>query len=110
LRGEIGYDGVVFSDDLEMKAVRDLGSRALVRGALEAGVDGVLVCREIGLVREVLGLLERMPDALVETPLRRMHELKQRFAGKPAAAPAGPPYPAHRELATRIRERRLDDG
>jgi beta-N-acetylhexosaminidase len=88
LRGELGYDGVVFSDDLEMKAVADhFQPEPLVRGCLEAGCDGVLVCSQFDLVREVLRLLERTPDPLLEHPLRRMVAFKQRYA------------PAHRRTA-----------
>lgn len=88
LRGELGYDGVVFSDDLEMKAVADhFAPEPLVRGCLEAGCDGVLVCSKMDLTREVLRLLERTPDPLLETPLRRMVAMKQRYA------------PAHRRRA-----------
>jgi beta-N-acetylhexosaminidase len=99
LRGELGYDGVVFSDDLEMKAVADhFAPEPLVRGCLAAGCDGVLVCKRMDLVREVLRLLERTPDAQLEHPLRRMVAFKQKYAPahrrrmvkeKPAAS-AGP--------------------
>ncbi len=88
LRGELNYDGVVFSDDLEMKAVADhFAPEPLVRGCLEAGCDGVLVCSQLDLVREVLRLLERTPDPLLEHPLRRMVAMKRRYA------------PAHRRTA-----------
>lgn len=45
LRGEIGYGGLVFSDDLEMKAIADHygpGEAALL--GLRAGVDNFLCC------------------------------------------------------------------
>lgn len=88
LREELGHDGVVFSDDLEMKAVADHHTpEALVRGCLAAGCDGLLVCRKLDLVREALRLLERTPDAQLEAPLRRMVAMKQRYA------------PAHRRRA-----------
>lgn len=81
LRGELGYDGVVFGDDLEMKAVADhFAPEPLVRGCLSAGCDGLLVCRRMDLVREVLRLLERTPDALLEQPLRRMVNFKGQYA------------------------------
>jgi beta-N-acetylhexosaminidase len=81
LRGELGYDGVVFSDDLEMKAVADhFAPEPLVRGSLAAGCDALLVCSRMDLVREALRLLERTPDAQLEQPLRRMVALKQRYA------------------------------
>jgi beta-N-acetylhexosaminidase len=45
LRGELGYRGVIVSDDLEMRAVRDHWgvADAAVR-AIEAGCDLLLVC------------------------------------------------------------------
>jgi beta-N-acetylhexosaminidase len=109
LREELAYDGVVFSDDLEMKAVADHHSpKALVGGCLEAEVDSLLVCEDPGLREEVLRQLERAPDARLENPLRRMIDLKQRFAGlrEPLASadgkPLAPPYAEHRTLAGRF--------
>jgi beta-N-acetylhexosaminidase len=109
LREELAYDGVVFSDDLEMKAVADHHSpKALVDGCLEAGVDSLLVCEDPGLRDEVLRGLERAPDARLENPLRRMIDLKQRFAGlrEPfegaGREPIAPPYAEHLALAGRF--------
>jgi beta-N-acetylhexosaminidase len=109
LREELAYDGVVFSDDLEMRAVADhYNPKALVEGCLEAGVDSLLVCRNAGLRDEVLQRLERAPDARLENPLRRMLALKQRFAGprepreREEREPLAPPYAAHRALAGRF--------
>jgi len=109
LREELAYDGVVFSDDLEMKAIADHNSpKALVEGCLEAGVDSLLVCRDPGLREEVLRRLERAPDVRLENPLRRMIDLKRRFGGlrEPLASADGkslaPPYTEHRALAGRL--------
>ena len=109
LREELAYDGVVFSDDLEMKAVADHHSpKALVDGCLEAGVDSLLVCRDPGLREEVLRGLERASDARLENPLRRMIELKRCFAGlrelgeSAEGDPLAPPYADHRTLADRF--------
>jgi len=44
LRGDLGYDGVVISDDLQMRAVSDrCGFEAAVEKAVAAGVDILLV-------------------------------------------------------------------
>ncbi len=45
LRGELQYDGVILSDDLEMKAIaNDYAVPAAAVLAVEAGCDGVLIC------------------------------------------------------------------
>jgi beta-N-acetylhexosaminidase len=91
LREELRYDGVVFSDDLEMKAVADhWRPEAMVQGALEAGVDAMLVCSDAGLRDEVLQRLERAPDGLVERALARVIALKRRYALGQGAAPVTP--------------------
>jgi beta-N-acetylhexosaminidase len=46
LRDGIGFDGVIFSDDMEMGAIEALGGAGQVAvRAVAAGVDGLLVCR-----------------------------------------------------------------
>jgi beta-N-acetylhexosaminidase len=107
LRDELGYDGLVFSDDIEMKAVADRFSveeRSL--GVLRAGVDVVLVCSQTDLREEVLGRLERAPDGLLEHALRRMVAFKQRFGTGVQVVPLteiGPPFASHLALAERLR-------
>jgi len=109
LREEFGFDGVIFSDDLEMKAVADhYDPKALVAGCLEAGVDALVVRGDVDLREQVLRILEHAADARLEHPLRRVVELKQRFAGSrktdrsPLTAAPSPPYPEHRALAARL--------
>ena len=104
LRDDLGYEGVVFSDDLEMKAVADHWSaHELVSGCLEAGVDSVLVSKSTALRDEVLTCLERVPEALLERPLARVAELKRRYGGnghpRVAAGRGAPPYEDHLSLA-----------
>jgi beta-N-acetylhexosaminidase len=106
LRDELGYDGLVFSDDLEMRAVADHHKpSSLVAGALAAGVDAFLVCRHIDLAREILHRLERhTKDSALEPSLARLVAFKNRFGAPPIpAGTPGPPYPEHRALADRLR-------
>jgi len=58
IRGEIGFDGFLLSDDLGMKAL-DGTLPALTRAALGAGCDAVLHCS--GVFSESLGVLEACP-------------------------------------------------
>jgi beta-N-acetylhexosaminidase len=103
LRKQINYGGLVFSDDLEMRAVADrFAPDAIVSNALAAGVDALLVCSRADLRDEVLAALESASDALVEAGLARMAAFKQRWAGGRSAGGGAPPYAAHRELATRL--------
>ena len=103
LREEIGYSGLVFSDDLEMRAIADrFAPREVARGALAAGVDALLVCSRADLRDEVLATLESAPDPLLEASLGRMTAFKRAWAGGRRGAGGGPPYAAHRELAARL--------
>ncbi len=64
LRGQVGWGGLVFSDDLEMKAVAgrwDLGEAAVE--AVVAGVDVVLVCHQTEEQEKVIERLAKAIDA-----------------------------------------------
>ena len=60
LRREMGYDGVVFSDDLEMAAIADRTGvgEAAVR-SIKAGVDCLLICHRADRQREAIDALAR---------------------------------------------------
>jgi len=105
LRNEVGYDGLVFTDDLEMKAIADHHRPGeIVDWALTAGVDAFLVCSLDDLRDAVLEALEEMPRERLSASLERMARFKARWLN-PASQrpePKGPPYPGHRALAARI--------
>jgi beta-N-acetylhexosaminidase len=86
LRHQLGYDGVVFSDDMEMKAISDnypLEDTAVL--AVRAGVDSLLYChdlhRAVAAFEFVCGEAERDRSmrAQVENSYRRITELKHRW-------------------------------
>jgi beta-N-acetylhexosaminidase len=87
LRRELGFQGVVISDDLEMKAVHDrFPMNEVVERALNAGVDVFLACKELALQHEVVGHIVRavesgrVPSARVEQAAARMESLQRRYA------------------------------
>jgi beta-N-acetylhexosaminidase len=92
LRHELGYNGVVFSDDMEMKAISGQHSPGPAAAlALQAGVDIVIFCHDADRAVAALEFLcaeaEREPllRAKIESANRRIGELKrtrlQRFTG-----------------------------
>ncbi|MBJ92892.1 MAG: beta-N-acetylhexosaminidase [Rickettsiales bacterium] len=90
LRGELGFQGVLFSDDLGMGAITDQGGigEAAV-AAIRAGVDGLLVCRHLDAVEEVVEALHRTADEDPKFATRCQQSL-DRLA---AAAGKHPPQP-----------------
>jgi beta-N-acetylhexosaminidase len=93
LRGELGFRGVVASDDMNMRAVpqdeRDWAA-ALVE-AVAAGVDLLLVCRELERARLAVAALRaearRSPAfaARAEEAAGRVRALRSALAGRVAA-------------------------
>jgi beta-N-acetylhexosaminidase len=96
LRTELGFEGVLVSDDLEMKAITDhFGiAEAAIRGAI-AGVDLFLVCHRAQAQRvaieAIVGAVRdgRVPRARIDEANRRLDVLARRFA-----------HPAEERLAT----------
>jgi len=63
LRGEMGFEGVIVSDDLEMKAIADrYGIVEAVTMGLRAGVDLFLICRQPELWSEAYATLVSLAE------------------------------------------------
>jgi len=101
LRGELGFQGVVFSDDLSMggaaAAYGDVVTRA--RQALSAGCDMLPVCNNRASVLELLARLDIEPQPASSLRLVRLHGR----TGAPgrAALEASPEWGRARELLAR---------
>lgn len=60
LRNTVGFDGIAFSDDMEMHAVSDLGSyEEITDRALLAGNDVILFCSHIERVPDLMEHMEK---------------------------------------------------
>ena len=109
LRAELGFKGVIASDDLEMRAIsddQDIGSAAVA--TLKAGADMLLICQDLAKVERAAraieeavteGVLER---ATITTAADRVQRLRNLQLSRPAAA-CELPNAGHRALAERLR-------
>lgn len=117
LRERLHFRGVLFSDDLEMKAVADRhapGESAIL--ALEAGVDWLMFCSRLDFAEQALEairrgaetrprLARRMREATERIgALRRDHQRKRRRASPLPAIPAEG-IESHQRLVRWIEER-----
>ena len=94
LRDELHYDGVILTDDLEMKAIAShyaVPSAAVL--AVEAGCDGVLICSgdhdtQAAAVEALVHAVEedRLRLTRVEDALKRQRLAKERFLAAPVAS------------------------
>jgi beta-N-acetylhexosaminidase len=90
LREELGYAGVILSDDLEMKAVsaRTPVPRAAVQ-AVKAGCDGLLVCSgDVDLQAATLEALVKavesgeIPQKRIDDAMTRLRRAKEEFLAR----------------------------
>lgn len=95
LRGRLGFDGLVFTDDLDMRAIADrCRPGELVASALAAGCDVGLACgpdpeRQVLAIEGVIRAVESgaLPLARVDEALARQDRLRARFLAGDAPRP-----------------------
>ena len=74
LRGDLGFQGAIFSDDLSMAAADCAGDYpARARAALAAGCDMILVCNRSEAADQVLDSLANYTDPAGLARLARLH-------------------------------------
>jgi beta-N-acetylhexosaminidase len=91
LRQQLGFDGVVFTDDMQMGAIADnYGFEEAVVRAVEAGVDVVAIANNIAfdpdIAAKAIGILAsavargRLTESRIDESYRRILALKARWA------------------------------
>lgn len=74
LRQRLGFQGVVFSDDLCMEGCAVAGDMLeRTRAALDAGNDMVLICNDFDAIETVVSRLQFSVDPLATSRLARIH-------------------------------------
>jgi len=108
LRGELGFSGVVASDDLEMQAIT--GQQAIGEAAvasLAAGADLLLVCQALDRAAVVVDAIERavqqerLDAALISAAGERVQHLRRLRAQLPTSR-CELPNATHRALAATL--------
>lgn len=97
LREEIGFGGVIVSDDLEMKAIaRSYPVPEAGIQAIAAGCDAVLICSgnldmQAATLEAMVHAVEegRIPYKRFDDALTRLRRAKERFLTAPVSMPAG---------------------
>lgn len=95
LREKLGYDGMVVTDDVEMKAIADnYGVEEAVLLGLNAGVDHFLCCHTAALAHQAIDAIVRAVESgklerrVLDDATRRFEAVRARYA-KPVGAREG---------------------
>jgi beta-N-acetylhexosaminidase len=81
LRGELGYEGLVMTDDLDMGAILNhYGLEETIRLAITAGNDLAMICHRIEGVEAAHGFLENVPAADTDRALASVARFKGKMA------------------------------
>lgn len=113
LRDELRYDGILFTDDLEMKAVSERYDTATkVRRTFEGTVDIALACHDPALQLELFAEMVRQQEADRALERLAVHSHERLIRTKALLFQGAPPAPdlsvvgsqEHIDLAERIRD------
>jgi beta-N-acetylhexosaminidase len=77
LRGELGFKGLVMTDDLDMGAILNhYGLEETIRLAITAGNDLAMICHRVACVDEAHGYLAKVPRAELDRALANVAAFK----------------------------------
>jgi beta-N-acetylhexosaminidase len=80
LRKDMGFDGLVVTDDLDMGAILNhYGFDETMRMGIDAGNDMLMICHRVELAAQARAVLEALPSSGLEAPLARMAKFKEKL-------------------------------
>jgi beta-N-acetylhexosaminidase len=80
LRGELGFRGLVMTDDLDMGAILNhFGLEETIRLAITAGNDLAMICHRVECVEQALGYLEKVDRPSLDRALSSVADFKARM-------------------------------
>jgi beta-N-acetylhexosaminidase len=81
LRREIGFEGLVMTDDLDMGAIlQHYGFEDTMRRALTAGNDLLMLCHRVELASKIPGAIAGLPHTILDAALERVALLRGKFS------------------------------
>ncbi|MEO8439620.1 MAG: glycoside hydrolase family 3 N-terminal domain-containing protein [Spartobacteria bacterium] len=81
LRGELGFEGLIMTDDLDMGAIlNEYGFEETIRRAIGAGNDLAMICHRVPAIEEALGYMEKLPADQLERALNSIARCKAGLA------------------------------
>lgn len=81
LRTQLGYEGVIMTDDLDMGAiVNTYGRGPDAKLAIAAGNDMAMICHQVDTAPIALEHLKELPHTTVDDSLRRIEKMKKRLS------------------------------
>ncbi|HEX8679591.1 MAG TPA: glycoside hydrolase family 3 N-terminal domain-containing protein [Chthoniobacterales bacterium] len=81
LRDDLGFDGLVMTDDLDMGAIyNEYGLAETIRLAMNAGNDLAMICHRIPAIGEARDTLNEVPRAVIDRALQRIAEFKKQMS------------------------------
>ena len=81
LRGELRFNGLVMTDDLDMGAIlNEYGLEETIRRAIGAGNDLAMICHRVPAIEEALGYLQKLPSNQLDRALDKIADCKAKLS------------------------------
>lgn len=104
LRNQLGYDGLVMTDDLDMGAIlNEVGFEDTIRACIGAGNDLAMICHRVELVEKAATVMETLPGPVIHDAQERIHRTKAKMS-----APSKWSMEAFQEIDAEIWQLRVD--